>query len=95
MKKILAIFAACALMASCQFWHETFSSPEDCALWYAEQIGEAYLDGDSEEALELIADFMEWYAGLDAEDQAEVDAFIAENGGFDDYGYDDYDEDYW
>ena len=100
MKKILAILVACAFAVSCQWWHETFSSPEDCALWYCEQVGEAIVDGDSEAAIELIADFMEWYAGLDAEDQATVDAVIAENGGFDDYGYDDYgyddyDEDYW
>ena len=41
MKKILAILVACAFAVSCQWWHETFSSPEDCVKWYAEQVEEA------------------------------------------------------
>lgn len=69
MKKILAIFAACALMASCQFWHETFSSPEDCTVWYLEQIAEAEEDGDTEKVEELTKDYDEWLNGLSEEDQ--------------------------
>ena len=69
MKKILAIFAACALMASCQFWHETFSSPEDCTVWYLEQIAEAEKDGDMEKVEELTKDYDEWLNGLSEEDQ--------------------------
>ena len=48
MKKILAILVACAFIVSCQWWHETFSSPEDCVKWYAEQVEEAVNDGDQE-----------------------------------------------
>jgi hypothetical protein len=94
MKKLLAILAVCFVMVSCQWWHETFSSPEDCTIWYVEQVSEAYADGDMAKAAELIADFEEWVAGLDAADQLEVIQCIAEHGGFDDLGgYDDYDYD--
>lgn len=92
MKKLLAILAVCFVAVSCQWWHETFDSPEDCAKWYSEQVQEAYEDGDVEEALELLGDFMEWYAGLDAADQAKVDRFVDGGGswfGTDDYDYDD------
>ena len=96
MKKLLAILAVCFVAVSCQWWHETFDSPEDCAKWYSEQIQEAYEDGDVEEAVELLGDFMEWYAGLDAADQAKVDRYAAGldganygGGYYDDYDYDD------
>lgn len=69
MKKILVILAACAFMVSCQFWHETFSSPEDCAVWYCEQMAEAEKDGDAEKAEQLAADFDEWINGLDEADK--------------------------
>ena len=72
-KKILAILVACAFIVSCQWWHETFSSPEDCVKWYAEQVEEAVNDGDQERVIELSADFLEWYSGLDEEDRAKVD----------------------
>ena len=69
MKKILVILAACAFMASCQWWHETFSSPEDCAVWYCEQIAEAEKDGDEEKVEELEAAAEECMKGLDKEDK--------------------------
>ena len=74
MKKILVILAACAFMVSCQWWHETFSSPEDCAVWYCEQIAAAGEEGDEEkvEALEEAAE--EWMEGLDKEDQEKAQA---------------------
>lgn len=74
MKKILAILVACAFIVSCQWWHETFSSPEDCAVWYCEQIAEAEKDGDTEKAEELAKDFEEWGESLDEEDQAAAGA---------------------
>jgi len=72
MKKILVILAACAFMVSCQFWHETFSSPEDCAVWYCEQMAEAEKDGDAEKVEQLAADFDEWINGLDEADKEEA-----------------------
>lgn len=72
MKKVIAILAACAFMVSCQWWHETISSPEDCAVWYCEQIAEAEEDGDKARAEELETAFEEWLEGLDEEDQKEA-----------------------
>ena len=95
MKKLLAILAVCFVMVSCQWWHETFSSPEDCAKWYAEQLADAYLDGDAEKATELLLDMYDWYEGLDAKDQAIVDRYMDSFGGSDDYGYDEYDDYGW
>ena len=87
MKKLLAILAVCFVMVSCQWWHETFSSPAECAQWYGEQIAEAFADGDFEKADELIADFEEYVAGLDEEEQMELAGAMF--GGVDDY--EDYD----
>ena len=72
MKKFLAILAVCFVMVSCQWWHETFDSPADCAAWYGEQIAEAFADGDFEKAAELTADFEEYVAGLDADEKMEL-----------------------
>lgn len=72
MKKVIAILAACAFMVSCQWWHETFSSPEDCAVWYCEQLAEAEEDGDEARVEELETAFEEWIEGLDEEDQKEA-----------------------
>lgn len=69
MKKILVILAACAFMVSCQWWHETFSSPEECAVWYCEQIAEAEKAGDKEKEEELEEALEEWMEGLDKEDK--------------------------
>ena len=74
MKKLLAILAVCFVMVSCQWWHETFSSPAECAQWYGEQIAEAFADGDFEKATELTADFEEYVAGLDEKEQMEAAA---------------------
>ena len=72
MKKFLAILAVCFVMVSCQWWHETFDSPAECAQWYGEQIAEAFADGDMEKAAELAADFEEYVAGLDADEKMEL-----------------------
>ena len=72
MKKFLAILAVCFVMVSCQWWHETFDSPADCAAWYGEQIAEAFADVDFEKAAELTADFEEYVAGLDADEKMEL-----------------------
>ena len=41
MKKVIFILAACAFMTSCQWWHQTISSPGKCAIWYCEQAEKA------------------------------------------------------
>ena len=87
MKKFLFIWAVCFVMVSCQWWHETFDSPAECAEWYAEQIAEAFADGDMEKAAELTADFEEYVAGLDEEEQMELAGAMF--GAADDY--EDYD----
>ena len=93
MKKLLAILAVCFVMVSGQWGHETFDSPEECTIWYVEQVSEAYADGDMEKAAELMVDFEKWVTGLDTADQLKVIQCIAEHGGFDDLGgYDDYDD---
>ena len=74
MKKILVILAACAFMVSCQWWHETFSSPEDCAVWYCEQMAEAEEAGDDEKVAELAADFEAYMESLDEADAEEAGA---------------------
>ncbi len=74
MKKILVVLAACAVMVSCQWWHETFSSPADCAVWYCEQIAEAEKEGDTERVAELTADFEEYVKGLDEAEATEAGA---------------------
>lgn len=84
MKKFLAILAVCFVMVSCQWWHETFDSPADCAAWYGEQIAEAFADGDFEKAAELTADFEEYVAGLDADEQLELaNAMLGDYGDVD------------
>jgi hypothetical protein len=105
MKKILVILAACAFMVSCQWWHETFSSAEDCTIWYLDQIYEAGLDGDTGKVAEIQADYNDWLMSLDESEayEAGVAALQWLNshpevknvlddvfGGSDDYGYDDY-----
>jgi hypothetical protein len=74
MKKLFVILAACFVMASCQFWHETFSSPADCATWYCEQIAEAEKEGDEAKAEERAKDFEEYFDSLDKDEQAEAAA---------------------
>ena len=69
MKKLLIILAVGTLMVSCQWWHETFSSPEKCAQWYCEEMLDALKDGDVAEALELEQDSEKWYQSLSEEDQ--------------------------
>lgn len=41
MKKLLLLLAVCLTAVSCQWWHETFDSPEECAKWYIEEMVEA------------------------------------------------------
>ena len=72
MKKLLIILAACTLMVSCKWWHETFSSPEKCALWYCEEMLDALKDGDVAEALELRKDAKEWLNDLSQSDKDKV-----------------------
>lgn len=72
MKKVIVILAACAFMVSCQWWHETFSSPEDCAVWYCEQLAEAEEAGDEARVEELEDALDEWIEGLDEKDQKEA-----------------------
>lgn len=74
MKKILVILAVCFVMVSCQFWHETFSSPADCAVWYCEQMAEAEEAGDDEKVAELAADFKAYMESLDEADAEEAEA---------------------
>ena len=76
MKKLLAILAVCFVMVSCQWWHETFDSPTECAEWYLDEIGEAASEGDDEKANELYSDMMEWCAGLDAADAVKVSGVL-------------------
>lgn len=73
MKKILAILAVCFVAVSCQFWHETFSSPADCAVWYCEQMAEAEEAGDDEKVAELAADFEAYMESLDEADAEEAE----------------------
>ena len=76
MKKLLIILAACTLMVSCKWWHETFSSPEKCAQWYCEEMLDALKDGDVAEALELQRDAKKWYNGLSQSDKDKADNAI-------------------
>ena len=73
MKKLLAILAVCFVMVSCQWWHETFDSPAECAEWYLDEIYEAASEGDQAKAVELYSDMMKWAEGLDAADAREAD----------------------
>ena len=73
MKKLLIIAAACTLMVSCKWWHETFSSPETCAQWYLEEMLDALKDGDVAEALELKNDSQKWYDGLSESDKEKAE----------------------
>lgn len=72
MKKILVILAVCFVMVSCQWWHETFSSPADCAVWYCEQVTEAEKAGDDEKVEELTADFEAYLESLDEAEAVEA-----------------------
>jgi hypothetical protein len=69
MKKILVIAAMMAMFAACQ-------SPEDKAREYVKDITEAYLAKDEAKVLELTAEMLEWYEGLDAADKAKVDVLM-------------------
>ena len=73
MKKLLAILAVCFVMVSCQWWHETFDSPAECAEWYLDEIYEAASEGDQAKAVELYSDMMKWAEGLSAADAQEAD----------------------
>ncbi len=76
MKKLLIILAACTLMVSCKWWHETFSSPEKCAQWYCEEMLDALKDGDAAEFMELRNDARAWYKGLNESDQERADKAV-------------------
>lgn len=57
MKKLLLLLAVCLTAVSCQWWHETFDSPEECAKWYIEEMVEADNLSDFEE---VYNDFTKW-----------------------------------
>ena len=78
MKKVIFILAACAFMTSCQWWHQTISSPGKCAIWYCEQADKAEEAGDEEKAEELEEAFREWINGLTEEEQDQVMEALAE-----------------
>lgn len=69
MKKFLIIMATSTLMVSCQWWHETISSPERCAEWYCEEMLDALKEGDIEKYEELEDQAGEWLCSLDPSDQ--------------------------
>ena len=73
MKKLLIIAAACTLMVSCKWWHETFSSPEKCAQWYCEEMLDALKDGDEARLDKLERDSENWYDGLSESDQEKAE----------------------
>ena len=73
MKKLLVILAVCFVAVSCQWWHETFDSPAECAEWYLDEIYEAASEGDQAKAAELYSDMLKWAEGLDAADAQEAD----------------------
>ena len=56
MKKLLAILAVCFVMVSCQWWHETFDSTEECVTWYLDELYDAAVAGDVDEFRDLAAD---------------------------------------
>jgi len=56
MKKLLLLLAVCLTAVSCQWWHETFDSPEECAKWYIEEMVEA----DNLSDFEAYNDFTKW-----------------------------------
>ena len=78
MKKILVVLSACFVMASCQWWHETFDSPAECCVCYLEELREAYKENESSRVDELSADYEEWFNGLDEQEQIEAGAAMFE-----------------
>ena len=56
MKKLLAILAVCFVMVSCQLWHETFDSTEECVTWYLDELYDAAAADDVDEFRDLAAD---------------------------------------
>lgn len=69
MKKLLIILATSTLMVSCQWWHETISSPERCAEWYSNEMLEALKAGNIAKYEELEDQAMEWLSSLDQSEQ--------------------------
>ncbi len=61
MKKWLLILAVGLTAASCQWWHETFDDPEECAVWYLEKMADAE---DLEEFEDISEDFSLWAKDL-------------------------------
>ena len=69
MKKLLIILATSTLMVSCQWWHETISSPERCAEWYCEEMLDALKAGNIAKYEELEDQAEEWLSSLDQSEQ--------------------------
>jgi hypothetical protein len=69
MKKLLLLLAVCLTAVSCQWWHETFDSPEECAEWYAEEMTEADNLSDFEE---VYNDYTKWFTTLGEVDRIKV-----------------------
>ena len=73
MKKILLLLAVCVAATSCQWWHETFDSPEECAKWYIEEMVEADNLSDFEE---VYNDFTKWENTLGDVDRWKVNKVV-------------------
>lgn len=71
MKKVL-VAAAAGLML--MFAVASCKSVEDKAKDYAQEIQELSEKGDYAGVMKKTAEYLEWYEGLSAEDQAKVDA---------------------
>ena len=66
MKKWLLILVAGMTAASCQWWHETFYSVEECEEWYLEELSET---DDLEEFEEIYNDYTIWRSDLGSIDR--------------------------
>lgn len=73
MKKWLLILAVGLTAASCQWWHETFDDPEECAEWYSEQMWKAIQDNDVDEFIEVYNDADAYRKSLGEVDQKKAD----------------------
>lgn len=72
MKKLLLLLAVCLTAASCQWWHQTFDDPEECAEWYMEELSEA----KSNDFEVLVNDFTKWRNNLGLVDELKVNKAI-------------------